>query len=63
MHDKTYSDGNYEHFWDSIDMACKLFRKTALLVANYFNFTYSADEEQASKHYLLSIREKIHSID
>ena len=58
---KTYSDGNYEHFWNSIDVACKLFRKTALLVAEHFNFTYPVDEEQASKHYILSIREIIQS--
>lgn len=42
---KTYSDGNYEHLWNSIDISCELFRKTALLVAEHFNFKYPEEDE------------------
>lgn len=57
---KTYSDGNYEHLWNSIDISCELFRKTALLVAKHFNFKYPKEDELASKRYISSIKEKIH---
>lgn len=53
---KTYTDGNYDHFWDSIHISYGLFRKTALLVAEYFHFTYPEHEEQASKDYMRHIR-------
>lgn len=55
----TYTDGNYAHFWDAIDTAYHLFRKTALLVAERFQFTYPEENEQASKQYIQSIRKKI----
>lgn len=55
----TYTDGNYAHFWDAIDTAYHLFRKTALLVAERFQFTYPEENEQASKQYVQSIRKKI----
>lgn len=57
---KTYSDGNYEHLWNSIDISCELFRKTALLVAEHFNFKYPEEDELASKRYISGIKEKIH---
>lgn len=53
---KTYTDGNYDHFWDSIHISYGLFQKTALLVAEYFHFTYPEHEEQASKDYMRHIR-------
>jgi len=55
---KTYSDGNYEHLWNSIDISCELFRKTALLVAEHFNFKYPEEDELASKRYISGIKEK-----
>lgn len=56
---KTYTDGDYECFWSAIDIACALFRKTALLVAEYFGFSYPESEEKASKEYMRRIRERI----
>lgn len=55
---KTYTDSNYEHFWRAIDEACKLFRKTALLVAEYFHFVYPENDEIASLEYMKKIRTK-----
>lgn len=55
----TYTDGSYAHFWDVIDTAYHLFRKTALLVAERFQFTYPEENEQASKQYVGSIRKNI----
>ncbi len=53
---KTYTDGNYEHFWHPIDISCALFRKTALSVADYFNFIYPENDELASGRYIRNIR-------
>lgn len=55
----TYTDGSYANFWNAIDMSYRLFRKTALLVADYFHFTYPEANEQASKQYVWSIRKNI----
>ena len=52
----TYSDGNYDHFWKAIDTAYTLFRRTALAVAEYFDFPYPDTEEQASKNYVTNIQ-------
>lgn len=55
----TYTDGDYAHFWNAIDISYRLFRKTALLVADYFHFTYPEANEQASKQYVWSIQKNI----
>ena len=55
----TYTDGSYANFWNAIDISYRLFRKTALLVADYFHFTYPEANEQASKQYVWSIRRNI----
>ncbi|WP_343031640.1 aminoglycoside 6-adenylyltransferase [Metabacillus lacus] len=36
MYENTYSDHNYEHFWDSIFITCELFRTLAKEVADSF---------------------------
>lgn len=56
---ETYTDSNYDHFWKSIDAACKLFRKAALFVAERSAFIYPENDEYASKRYIQSIRERI----
>lgn len=53
---QTYTDGSYEHFWCAIDAACRLFRKAALFVADYFNFVYPENDESASRNYLWNLR-------
>lgn len=55
---KTYSDGNYDHFWEAIHTAYALFRKTALAVGEYFHFPYPDAEELASKEYVTNIQKR-----
>lgn len=55
---KTYTDSDYDHFWCAIDEACKLFRKTALLVVEYFHFVYPENDEMAALEYMEKIRTK-----
>ncbi len=55
---KTYTDSDYDHFWCAIDEACKLFRKTALLVAEKFYFVYPENDEMAALEYMEKIRTK-----
>ena len=57
----TYTDGDYEHFWEAIARACKLFRETALLVAEHLEVTYPEDEEQAAVMYMERVRRRIQS--
>lgn len=60
---RIYPDGNYAHFWDAIDAACQLFRKTALLVAEHFHFTYPENEEWACKQYISRIQKTIQPVN
>ena len=55
---KTYTDSDYDHFWCAIDESCKLFRKTAILVGEYFHFIYPQNDEMASLEYMEKIRTK-----
>lgn len=57
-YEKTYTDSNYDHFWNAIDVAYTLFRKTALIVGEYFRYSYYEAEEQASRKYVKKIREQ-----
>lgn len=57
---KTYSDGNYEHLWNSIDISCELFLKNSFACRKHFNFKYPKEDELASKRYISGIKEKIH---
>jgi aminoglycoside 6-adenylyltransferase len=56
---KTYSDGNYNNFWDSIFIACKLFKLIALNVGKYFNFEYNQNEENAMTEYLKQVKKDL----
>ncbi len=48
---KTYSDASYENTWEALDMMCKLFRMTAVRVAEHFGFDYPyGDDEKVSAH-------------
>ena len=55
----TYTDGDYAHFWNAIDAAYGLFRKTALLVAEHLHFIYPEKDELASKQYVWGIRKHV----
>jgi aminoglycoside 6-adenylyltransferase len=56
MYQKTYSDGDYEHMWDSIFVACDLFRVLAKDVSNSLSYTYPADDERNMMKYLQHVR-------
>ena len=56
---RTYTDGDYQHFWNAMDVSYKLFRRTAPLVADYFHFAYPEADEQASRQYVRSIQKTI----
>jgi aminoglycoside 6-adenylyltransferase len=53
----TYSDTDYDRTWDALLNACDLFRKTALVVGEHFEYTYpQADDLRVSTH-LKHVRE------
>ena len=54
----TYTDGSYEHFWAAIDAACRLFRKTAMLTAAHFGFTYPREDEEGFRRYAAILRNR-----
>lgn len=56
MYGKTYSDSNYENFWDSIFVTCKLFRTLAADVADNLLFTYPIDDDTNMTKYLKHVR-------
>ncbi|MBS4174796.1 aminoglycoside 6-adenylyltransferase [Bacillus sp. FJAT-49736] len=56
MYEKTYSDHDYDNFWDSIFIACELFRTLAKDVADYFSYSYSVDDDKNMSQYLMYIR-------
>lgn len=55
---KTFTDSDYDHIWHAIDESCKLFRKTALFVEEYFHFVYPENDEMAALEYMEKIRTK-----
>lgn len=60
---KTYTDGDYQHFWAAIQAGYALFRKTALLVAQSFQFSYPEQEEKASRNYIRHVQETMQASD
>jgi aminoglycoside 6-adenylyltransferase len=56
MYKGTYSDSNYENFWNSIFVTCDLFRALSKEVAEYFSFTYPVDDDTNMTEYLKHVR-------
>jgi len=54
--EKTYSDSNYENFWNSISNAFDLFHISAEKVANYLNISYNQNEENGMNKYLEMVK-------
>jgi aminoglycoside 6-adenylyltransferase len=52
LYARTYPDSDYEHFWRSIDTACRLFHTLAVQVAGHFHFAYNESEERGMRKYL-----------
>lgn len=46
----TYSGGDYDEIWWSIEVMCNLFRTLALEVATHFGFSYR--QEDGARKYL-----------
>jgi aminoglycoside 6-adenylyltransferase len=59
MYAKTYSDSDYNHFWEAILTACDLFHMLAVSVAAYFGFIYRQHEEDGMREYLRMVRENV----
>ncbi|MDD4495823.1 MAG: aminoglycoside 6-adenylyltransferase, partial [Eubacteriales bacterium] len=57
MYAKTYSDSDYNHFWEVIFTACDLFHTLAVSVAAHFGFTYRQHEEDGMRTYMRMVRE------
>ncbi|MEH7545496.1 aminoglycoside 6-adenylyltransferase [Neobacillus vireti] len=57
MYEQTYSDHDYEHFWDSIFVTCILFRALAKEVADQLLFTYQDQDDINMTQYLQHIRQ------
>lgn len=56
MYKETYSDGNYENMWDSIFVACDLFRVLAKDVAQSLSYTYLNEDDKNMMNYLKRVR-------
>ncbi|MEN1969056.1 aminoglycoside 6-adenylyltransferase [Lentibacillus sp. N15] len=56
MYKKTYSDGNYEHMWDSIFAACHLFRTLANKTAVSCKFSYPHKDDKNMTNYQKHIK-------
>ncbi|GAM12325.1 aminoglycoside 6-adenylyltransferase [Mesobacillus selenatarsenatis] len=56
MYEKTYSDYNYENFWDAIFISCELFRTLAKDVADHLLFTYPIDDDKNMTKFLKHVR-------
>jgi Streptomycin adenylyltransferase. len=56
MYSKTYSNAEYNNFWEAIFNACELFRTTSIIVAEYFRYTYNQIEDTNMTEYLKTIK-------
>lgn len=56
MYKETYSDSDYENIWNSIFIACELFRIIAKEIADKLLFTYPIDDDQNMTAYLMHVR-------
>lgn len=57
MYTKTYSDSDYDHIWESIFIACELFRILGREVAKEFDFTYPEQDDLNMTRYLEHVRQ------
>lgn len=55
---KTYTDGEYEHFWCAIDAAYELFHKIGVWMEERMDVTYPYGDEEAARVYINIIRKR-----
>lgn len=56
MYERTYSGSDISQFWDSIFVACKLFRILAMEVAEHFSWNYPIVDDEKMTAYLKQVR-------
>jgi aminoglycoside 6-adenylyltransferase len=63
LYTNTYSNSDYDNIWASVFSACELFRTLAMVVANYFGYTYNKQEDENMTSYLVNIRHECSDIN
>jgi aminoglycoside 6-adenylyltransferase len=48
----TYSDSDYENFWEAVYIICGLFHEVAIKVAGFLDVEYNQDEENGMMKYM-----------
>ncbi|MDR4886132.1 aminoglycoside 6-adenylyltransferase [Fredinandcohnia sp. QZ13] len=56
QYERTYSDHNYDNFWNSIFVTCELFRSLAREVAENLRFVYPIKDDRNMTAYLIHVR-------
>jgi aminoglycoside 6-adenylyltransferase len=56
MYSKTYSDSDYNNFWEAIFKTCDLFRTVALSVSEHFEYSYNQSEDANMTEYLIKVK-------
>ncbi|WP_113930006.1 aminoglycoside 6-adenylyltransferase [Bacillus sp. P14.5] len=56
MYQDTYSDGNYDNFWQAIFTACSLFRELAREVADSLSYIYPEQDDRNMTNYMERVR-------
>ncbi|KOS59853.1 aminoglycoside 6-adenylyltransferase [Lysinibacillus agricola] len=57
LYKETYSDSDYKHMWDSIFVACELFRILSKDIANHCHFSYPIEDDENMTAFLKHIKE------
>ena len=55
-YEKTYSNGQPEHFWQAVETACELFRRTAKAVGADLGYAYNQPDDDGIMEYLRMVR-------
>jgi len=56
MYEKTYANHEYGHFWESIFIACELFRAIAMEIAEQLDFTYPIEDDKKMTKHLKNVQ-------
>lgn len=63
MYCKTYSDSNYNNFWEAVFKACELFRTTAAVISEHFGYNYNKSEDMNMTEYLTTVQKASSFLD
>lgn len=56
LYEKTYSDGQPEHFFFAVETACGLFRQAAKAVGTMLGYVYNQQDDDGIMEYLRMVR-------